>query len=81
MQPMVTGGTEVKIGVTDDRVFGPLVGSAGDHAARLTPLTDTDADALIRWIDAAPRLLGQRGAPATDLESCASCCCGSPARR
>ena len=25
VQPMVTGGTEVRIGVTDDRVFGPLV--------------------------------------------------------
>ena len=69
VQPMVTGGTEVKIGVTDDRVFGPLVvvRPRASHAARLTPLTDTDADALIRSVRAAPRLLGQRGAPATDL--------------
>jgi acyl-CoA synthetase (NDP forming)/RimJ/RimL family protein N-acetyltransferase len=78
VQPMVTGGTEVRIGVTDDRVFGPLVvfglgGAAtevlADQAARLTPLTDTDADALIRSVRAAPRLLGQRGAQATDLET------------
>jgi acyl-CoA synthetase (NDP forming)/RimJ/RimL family protein N-acetyltransferase len=70
VQPMVTGGTEVRIGVTDDRVFGPLVTfGPSDHAARLTPLTDTDADALIRSVRAAPRLLGQRGAPATDLET------------
>jgi len=78
VQPMVTGGTEVRIGVTDDRVFGPLVvfGLSGaatevlaDQAARLTPLTDTDADALIRSVRAAPRLLGQRGASATDLET------------
>jgi acyl-CoA synthetase (NDP forming)/GNAT superfamily N-acetyltransferase len=63
-------GTEVKIGVTHDRVFGPLVVfGSGDHAARLTPLTDTDADALIRAVDAAPWLLGQRGVPATDLET------------
>jgi len=69
VQPMVAGGTEVRIGVTDDRVFGPLVVfGPGDHAARLTPLTDTDADALIRSARAAPRLLGQRGAPAADLE-------------
>jgi acyl-CoA synthetase (NDP forming)/GNAT superfamily N-acetyltransferase len=69
VQRMVTGGTEVKIGVTDDRVFGPLVVfGPGDHAARLTPLTDTNADALIRSIDASPRLLGQRGVPATDLD-------------
>jgi hypothetical protein len=45
-------------------VFGP-----GDQAARLTPLTDTDADALIRSADAAPRLLGQHGVPATDLDT------------
>ena len=70
MEPIVTGGTEMKTGVTHDRVFGPLVVfGPGDHAARLTPPTDTDADALIRSIDAAPRLLGQRGAPATDLET------------
>ena len=78
VQPMVTDGTEVRIGVTDDRVFGPLVvfglgGTAtevlADQAARLTPLTDTDADSLIRSIRAAPLLLGHRGAPATDLET------------
>ena len=70
VQRMVTGGTEVRIGVTDDQVFGPLVVfGPSDHAARLTPLTDTDADALIRSVRAAPRLLGQRGAPATDLDT------------
>jgi len=70
VQPMVTGGTEVRIGVTDDRVFGPLVVfGPGDHAARLTPLTDTDADTLIRSVRAAPLLLGQRGVPATDLDT------------
>src|SRR5690349_4913739 len=70
VKPMVTGGTEVTIGVTHDRVFGPLVVfGPGDHAARLTPLTDTDADALIRSVDATPWLSGQRGVPATDLET------------
>ena len=70
VQPMVTGGTEVRIGVTDDRVFGPLVAlGPGDHAARLTPLTDTDADTLIRSVRTAPLLLGQRGVPATDLDT------------
>jgi acyl-CoA synthetase (NDP forming)/GNAT superfamily N-acetyltransferase len=72
-----TGGTEVRIGVTHDRVFGPLVvfglgGAANevlaDHAARLTPLTDTDADALIRSVRSAPLLLGHRGSPAADLD-------------
>jgi acyl-CoA synthetase (NDP forming) len=73
---MITGGTEVIIGVVQEPVFGPLVvfglgGVAtdvfGDRAARLTPLTGTDADALIRSIRAAPLLLGHRGTPAADL--------------
>jgi acyl-CoA synthetase (NDP forming)/GNAT superfamily N-acetyltransferase len=78
VQPMVAGGTEVIIGVADDHMFGPLVvfglgGTAtevlGDHAARLTPLTDTDADALIRSVRAAPLLLGHRASPAADLNT------------
>ena len=76
IQPMVTGGAEVIVGVIQEPVFGPLVvfglgGVAtdvlGDRSARLTPLTDTDAAALIRSIHAAPLLLGHRGAPAADL--------------
>jgi acyl-CoA synthetase (NDP forming)/GNAT superfamily N-acetyltransferase len=76
VQPMITGGTEVIIGVTDDHMFGPLVvfGLGGvatevlsDHAARLAPLTHTDADKLIHSIRSAPLLLGYRGAPAADV--------------
>jgi acyl-CoA synthetase (NDP forming)/GNAT superfamily N-acetyltransferase len=76
VQPMVGGGTEVIIGVVQEPVFGPLVvfglgGVAtdvlGDRSARLTPLTDTDAAALVRSIRAAPLLLGYRGTPAADL--------------
>ena len=75
MQPMITGGTEVIIGVTQDPMFGPLVvfglGGAAtevldDRAARLAPLTDTDADELIRSIRSGPSLLGHRRQPATD---------------
>jgi acyl-CoA synthetase (NDP forming) len=73
---MITGGTEVIIGVVQEPVFGPLVvfGLGGvatdvlnDRSARLTPLTDTDATTLIRSVRAAPLLLGHRGAPAADL--------------
>jgi hypothetical protein len=62
VRPTVTGGDEVTIGVVDDRMFGPLVvfglgGTAtkalADPPARLTPLTDTDADALISSVRAA----------------------------
>jgi acyl-CoA synthetase (NDP forming)/GNAT superfamily N-acetyltransferase len=76
IQPMITGGAEVIIGVVQEPVFGPLVvfgfgGVAtdvlGDRSARLSPLTDADADALIRSVRAAPLLLGHRGTPAADL--------------
>jgi hypothetical protein len=74
VQPMVTGGVEVTIGLLHDQVAGPLVllGPGGadqaqaDRAARLAPLTAADADDLIRSVGAAP-LLGHRGAPAADL--------------
>jgi acyl-CoA synthetase (NDP forming)/GNAT superfamily N-acetyltransferase len=78
IQPMITGGTEVIIGVAQEPVFGPLIvfGLGGvatevlrDRSARLTPLTDTDAAALIRSIRAAPLLLGHRGNPAADLSA------------
>jgi acyl-CoA synthetase (NDP forming)/GNAT superfamily N-acetyltransferase len=76
VQPMLTGGTELIIGVVQEPVFGPLVvfGLGGvatevlaDHAARLAPLTSADADDLIHSIRAAPLLLGYRGQPAADL--------------
>jgi acyl-CoA synthetase (NDP forming)/GNAT superfamily N-acetyltransferase len=76
VQPMITGGVEVKISVLQEQVFGPLVlfglgGAAADvladRAARLAPLTDSDADDLIRSTRAAPLLLGRPGAPAADL--------------
>jgi acyl-CoA synthetase (NDP forming)/GNAT superfamily N-acetyltransferase len=76
VQPMITGGTEVIVGVADDHMFGPLVvfGLGGvatdvlaDYAARLTPLTDTDADRLIGSIRSAPLLRGYRGGWSADL--------------
>ena len=76
--PERAGGTEVRIGVTQEPVFGPLVtlGPAGaaasalaGHSARLTPLTDTDADELIRSSFPGPLLPGSHGAPPADLAS------------
>jgi acyl-CoA synthetase (NDP forming) len=69
------GGIEVRVGVVQEPVFGPLVvfglsGLAtevlGDRAARLTPLTDADAAEMIRGVSAAPVLLGHGGRPAVD---------------
>jgi acyl-CoA synthetase (NDP forming) len=66
----------VLVGVKDDQMFGPLVvfGLGGvatevlaDHAARLAPLTEADADTLINSIQSAPLLHGHRGSPTADL--------------
>ena len=76
VEPMIAGGTEVIIGVVQEPIFGPLVvfGLGGvatevldDHAARLAPLTTTDADDLIHSIRAAPLLLGHRGQPPVNV--------------
>jgi acyl-CoA synthetase (NDP forming)/GNAT superfamily N-acetyltransferase len=69
-------GIEVIVGVRDDQMFGPLVvfGLGGvatevlaDHAARLAPLTEADAETLISSVRSAPLLHGHRGSPAVDL--------------
>jgi acyl-CoA synthetase (NDP forming) len=69
-------GVEVIVRVAADRTFGPLVmfGLGGvnprtsevfaDSCARLTPLTDADADKLIRSVRSAPLLTGGDGRPA-----------------
>jgi len=67
-----TGGPEVMIGVTQEPVFGPLVilglgadtGLAAGQPARLAPLTDTDAEELIR---SAPLPRSSRNAPPAGL--------------
>jgi acyl-CoA synthetase (NDP forming)/GNAT superfamily N-acetyltransferase len=80
VQPMLTGGVEVMIGVVQEPVFGPLVvfGSGGvttevhgDRVTRLTPLTDTDADAMIRAVRAAPLLFGHGDTPPVDTAALA----------
>jgi acyl-CoA synthetase (NDP forming)/RimJ/RimL family protein N-acetyltransferase len=80
VQPMLAGGVETLVGVVQEPVFGPLVvfglgGVAadvlGDHAARLAPLTDVDAEEMIRGVRAAPLLFGHRGAPAVDTAALA----------
>ena len=75
LQPMLAGGVETLVGVVQEPVFGPLVvfglgGAAaevlGDTTARLSPLTDTDAEEMISGGRAAPLLTGHRGVPAVD---------------
>lgn len=76
VQPMIAGGTEVLVGVTQDPVFGPLAafGLGGIHAEvlgdvvfRVTPLTDRDVAEMVRGIRGYRLLEGYRGHPAADL--------------
>ncbi|HUC57042.1 MAG TPA: acetate--CoA ligase family protein, partial [Streptosporangiaceae bacterium] len=73
-------GTAVQIAVRHEPVFGPVVvfSATGavfdvleDKIARLTPLTDVDAAEMIRGIQAAPLLLGQRGGSPANLDALA----------
>lgn len=78
VQQMITGGVEVMAGVATDPSFGPLVAFGlggihvevlGDVTFRLAPLTDKDAEAMIRSIRGHPLLEGYRGHPAADVEA------------
>jgi acetyl coenzyme A synthetase (ADP forming)-like protein len=69
IQKMVTGGVETIAGIAHDQVFGPLVafGYGGvdvevwrDVQYGVVPLTDRDAEAMIRRIRAFPLLAGHR---------------------
>jgi acetyltransferase len=70
VQPMAHPGREVIVGMSRDAVIGPvlLFGMGGkyvevfqDVALRLPPLTDVDADEMVRSIRGYPLLEGVRG--------------------
>ena len=73
VQPMVTGGgVETIVGITRDASFGSLVlfGMGGfaaelvrDTAVRFVPLTDVDAEDLVRSLRSSPLLFGYRNTP------------------
>ena len=76
VQRMVPAGVEMLVGVVHDSVFGPVVacGAGGtavellkDVKVRITPLTDRDADEMVRSLMTFPLLDGYRGAPKTDI--------------
>ncbi|HUG05873.1 MAG TPA: acetate--CoA ligase family protein [Candidatus Limnocylindria bacterium] len=78
VQPVVTGGTEMLVGLVHDPLFGPVVacGAGGtavelvrDVAVRLTPLTELDAAEMIRSLRTFPLLDGYRGAPKGDVRA------------
>ncbi|MDD4859703.1 MAG: acetate--CoA ligase family protein, partial [Dehalococcoidales bacterium] len=78
VQPMVTSGTEMIVGVTQDPSFGPLMlfGMGGvytelfkDVSMRIHPLTDTDAKEMVRSVKAFQLLEGWRGSKRQDVAS------------
>lgn len=77
VQQMIRGGKETILGVSTDPVFGPLVmfGMGGiyvevlkDVSFRLVPITDHDADDMMRSIRAWPLLEGVRGESGVRLD-------------
>jgi acetyl coenzyme A synthetase (ADP forming)-like protein len=78
VQPMVTQGVEVMVGVTTDPLFGPLIAFGlggvhveilGDVRFRVTPLTDRDAGEMVREIRGFRLLEGYRGHPPADVKA------------
>jgi acyl-CoA synthetase (NDP forming) len=78
VQPMLSGGVEVMVGMTRDPLFGPLIAFGlggihveilGDVQFRVTPLTDQDAVDMVKGIKGYRLLTGYRGQPAVDLKA------------
>jgi len=78
IQPMIKGGQEVIVGMSQDPVFGPLlmVGLGGvqvelikDVAFSLHPLLDRDPDYLLVQLKGLPLLTGWRGSTPKDVDS------------
>ncbi len=78
VQPMLSGGVEVMVGMTRDPLFGPLLAFGlggihveilGDVQFRVTPLTVRDATEMVREIKGYRLLQGYRGHPAVDMNA------------
>jgi len=76
LQPMVTDGVEMIVGVVQDQHFGPVLacGAGGtttelvkDVSVRITPITPGEADRMVRSLKTFPQLNGYRGAPKADV--------------
>lgn len=78
VQPMLSKGVEVAIGMSRDPLFGPLIAFGlggifievlGDVQFRPALLTDRDADEMTRAIKGYRLLSGYRGHPAVDIKA------------
>jgi len=78
LQPMLSGGQEVIVGMSKDPVFGPLVmvGLGGiqvemikDVAFSLHPLTNLDPERMLHQLKSLPMLTGWRGSHPHDVNA------------
>jgi acyl-CoA synthetase (NDP forming) len=78
VQSMIRNGVELMIGVAEDPLFGPLIafGLGGIHVEiladvsfRVTPLTDQDAEEMVRAVRGYRLLEGYRGHPPADIHA------------
>jgi acyl-CoA synthetase (NDP forming) len=76
VQEQIRDGVEMIVGVTHDPAFGPLVLAGlggtmvevlGDVAVRITPLSDTDVDEMLRSLRSYRLLTGYRQSPPLDV--------------
>jgi acyl-CoA synthetase (NDP forming) len=76
VQEQIRGGVEMIVGVTHDPAFGPLVLAGlggttvevlGDVAVRITPLSNTDVDEMLRSLRSYRLLTGYRQSPPLDV--------------
>jgi len=76
VQAMAPAGVELIVGVVQDRAFGPLIACGaggtsiellGDVEVRLTPLSDLEAQQMLRSLRLFPLLDGYRGTPRCDI--------------
>jgi acyl-CoA synthetase (NDP forming) len=77
VQRAAADGIPVSFSVTEDPLFGPLVSFGlagapsellGDRSYGIPPLTDLDAEGMIRDLRSAPLLYGYRGSDAVDVD-------------
>ncbi|MFI5079875.1 MAG: acetate--CoA ligase family protein, partial [Streptosporangiales bacterium] len=76
VQEQISDGIEMIVGVTHDPAFGPLVLAGlggtmvevlGDVAVRITPLSNTDVDEMLRSLRSYRLLTGYRQSPPLDV--------------
>jgi acyl-CoA synthetase (NDP forming) len=80
VQEQIRGGVEMIVGATRDPAFGPLVLAGlggtfvevlGDVAVRITPLSNTDVDEMLRSLRSCRLLAGYRQSPRLDVAALA----------